>query len=125
MIGASADSMPHPAGGIEHDGFPKTGLLQADQQNPSFPDLDKAVSNYRFKLRILESGRVLALGDGIAWISGLPSASMEELLIFEEGSRGLVFHLGMDRLGAILLEQTDQLTSGVLRPELSETSPAH
>jgi F-type H+-transporting ATPase subunit alpha len=79
------------------------------------PLLDRAaatVERYRLGLRVSEYGRVLSVGDGIAWISGLPSAAMDELLLFEEGSRGLVFHLGQQRLGAILLEQTPRLASG-------------
>jgi F-type H+-transporting ATPase subunit alpha len=74
--------------------------------------LAAGVDRYRFGLRVSEYGRVLSVGDGIAWISGLPSAAMDELLLFEDGSRGLVFHLGNQRLGAILLEQTPRLTSG-------------
>ncbi|CAL1239761.1 F0F1 ATP synthase subunit alpha [Candidatus Methylocalor cossyra] len=70
------------------------------------------VERYRPGLRLSEYGRVLAVGDGIAWIAGLPSAAMDELLRFADGSRGLVFHLGRQRLGAILLEQTPHLTSG-------------
>lgn len=70
------------------------------------------VANYHFNLRVAEYGRVLSLGDGIAWISGLPSAAMDEVLLFEDGSRGLVFHLGQDRLGAIVLDFTPRLTSG-------------
>lgn len=70
------------------------------------------VDRYRFGLRLEEYGRVLSVGDGITWIRGLPSAAMDELLSFEDGSRGLVFHLGGERLGAILLEQTARLTSG-------------
>lgn len=69
------------------------------------------ILDYDFRLRFSEFGRVLSLGDGIAWISGLPSATMDELLTFEDGSRGLVFHLGDDRLGAILLQQSPSLTS--------------
>lgn len=74
--------------------------------------LDEGVEHYRFGLRVSEYGRVLSVGDGIAWISGLPSAAMDELLWFEDGSRGLVFHLGRQRIGAILLEQSPRLTSG-------------
>jgi F-type H+-transporting ATPase subunit alpha len=70
------------------------------------------VDRYRFGLRVSEYGRVLSVGDGIAWISGLPSAAMDELLLFEDGSRGLVFHLGQQRLGAILLEHAPRLCSG-------------
>ena len=37
-------------------------------------DLPDSLSNYRFGLRIAETGTVSEVGDGIVWISGLPSA---------------------------------------------------
>ena len=55
---------------------------------------------------------MVSVGDGIAWISGLPSARMDETLRLEDGSSALVFHLARDKLGAILLCQTEQLTAG-------------
>ena len=55
---------------------------------------------------------MLSVGDGIAWIDGLPTAAMDELLELEDGSRALVFHLKSERLGAILLYQTECLTAG-------------
>ncbi|HJV26198.1 MAG TPA: F0F1 ATP synthase subunit alpha [Aromatoleum sp.] len=70
---------------------------------------------YDLKLRVAEQGRVISVGDGIAWIDGLPSAAMDEVLRFEDGSRGLVFHLGAERIGAILLNQGSgerELTAG-------------
>lgn len=70
------------------------------------------LQHYRYRLRISEQGSVISVGDGIAWISGLPSAGMDEMLDLEDGSRALVFHLGRARVGAILLEQTAQLTAG-------------
>lgn len=69
---------------------------------------------YRLGLRIVEQGRVRSVGDGIVWIEGLPSAAMEEILWLEDGSRALVFHLGKDRLGGILLMQTLRLTAGTI-----------
>jgi len=60
---------------------------------------------YDPQLRLVEQGRVISVGDGIAWVDGLPSAAMEDVLRFENGSRGLVFHLGAKRIGAILLNQ--------------------
>ncbi|BBA33537.1 ATP synthase F0F1 subunit alpha [Methylocaldum marinum] len=78
----------------------------------SLARLGEQVEHYRFGLRLEEYGKVLSVGDGIAWIRGLPSAAMDELLMFGDGSRGLVFHLGNQRLGAILLEQTVGLASG-------------
>jgi F-type H+-transporting ATPase subunit alpha len=70
------------------------------------------VSGYHPRLRLAEQGKVAAVGDGIAWIEGLPSAAMDEILRFEDGSEALVFHLGRGRIGAILLHQSDRLTAG-------------
>jgi len=65
--------------------------------------------DYRLALRMGERGRVLSVGDGVAWIEGLPSAGMEELLRTEDGSTALVFHLAPERIGAILLEEAPGL----------------
>jgi F-type H+-transporting ATPase subunit alpha len=46
--------------------------------------------DYRFGLRALEQGTVVSVGDGIAWIEGLPSAAMDDILDLEDGSRALV-----------------------------------
>lgn len=70
------------------------------------------LENYQFALRISEQGSVVSIGDGIAWISGLPSATMDEILNFEDGSKGMVFDLTPDRIGAVLLKETEQLTAG-------------
>jgi len=68
---------------------------------------------YRFGLRITEQGSILSIGDGVARISGLPSASMEEILDFEDGSRAVVFSLDRDAIGAVLLEQGSGLSAGI------------
>ena len=68
---------------------------------------------YPFRLRISERGYVAGIGDGIAWIRGLPSAQLEELLGFADGSTGLVFQLGKDLLGAILLSQSHGVNAGM------------
>ncbi len=70
--------------------------------------------HYRFGLRVDEQGTVVAVGDGIAWIEGLPSAAMDEILDLEDGSRAMVFQLETHVLGAILLEQTSRLTAGTI-----------
>ena len=68
--------------------------------------------NYQLDLRVTEQGTVVSVGDGISWIKGLPSASIEDILIFADGSRGMVFDLNRDRIGAILLYETENLTAG-------------
>lgn len=70
------------------------------------------LSRYRYGLRLSEQGTVGSVGDGIVWISGLPSARMDEIVRLEDGSSALVFHLARDKVGAILLHQTERLTAG-------------
>ncbi|NJD07778.1 MAG: F0F1 ATP synthase subunit alpha [Methylococcaceae bacterium] len=71
------------------------------------------LDTYRLDLRIAEQGRVISVGDGIAWISGLPSAAMNDLLALEDGSQALVFDLNRDALGAMLLRESSGLTAGM------------
>ena len=70
------------------------------------------LSSYQPGLRVTEQGTVVSVGDGISWIKGLPSAAIDDILIFADGSRGMVFDLNRDRIGAILLYATDALTAG-------------
>lgn len=67
---------------------------------------------YRFGLRIAERGVLAAVGDGIAWIKGLPSAAMNDILRFDDGSWAVVYDLTENRIGAVLLHQTERLTAG-------------
>ncbi|BAN36866.1 ATP synthase F0F1 subunit alpha (plasmid) [Sulfuricella denitrificans skB26] len=76
--------------------------------------LARRVEDYRFTLRLGEKGRVASVGDGIAWVYGLPSAAAEEILHFEDGSRGMVFELQKERLGVILLDPEANVASGSL-----------
>jgi len=70
------------------------------------------LESYRPRLRVREQGAVVSLGDGIAWIRGLPSAAVEEVLEFGDGSRAVVFDLERDLVGAVLLHQGGALTAG-------------
>ncbi|MCG6942661.1 MAG: F0F1 ATP synthase subunit alpha [Thiohalocapsa sp.] len=69
------------------------------------------LQDYALALRVTEQGSVVSVGDGIAWISGLPSAAVDEVLYFGDGSRGIVFDLERDLVGAVLLHQTQALTA--------------
>jgi len=71
------------------------------------------LERYQFGLRVTETGHVAAVGDGIAWISGLPSAAIDDVLQLEDGSRAMVFDLNEQQIGAILLTETAALTAGI------------
>jgi len=69
------------------------------------------LKHYNFTIRATELGSVVSVGDGIVWIRGLPSAAIDEVLSTEDGSRAMVFHLAEELVGAILLEQTENLAA--------------
>lgn len=92
-------------------------MMNIPEMSPTISPLARQrawLRGYRFQARITELGRVLSVGDGIAWIAGLPSAAIDEVLLLEDGSRALVFHLTENLVGVILLDQTDKLTAGTV-----------
>ena len=77
-----------------------------------FNTVDDWLSSYQLDVKLSEVGNVISVGDGIAWISGLPTATLDEIMVFEDGSRGVVFELTEDLIGAVLLHETAALTAG-------------
>jgi F-type H+/Na+-transporting ATPase subunit alpha len=57
-------------------------------------------------------GRVSEVGDGIARVSGLPDAAVNELLEFEDGSVGLALNLDEDSIGAVVLGEASAIEEG-------------
>ncbi len=57
-------------------------------------------------------GRVLEVGDGIARVSGLPDAAVNEMLRFENGLIGLALNLDEDSIGAVVLGDVDHIEEG-------------
>ena len=70
------------------------------------------LARYEPGLRVTEQGSLVSVGDGITWIRGLPSAAVDEILSFGDGSQGICFGLERDLVGAVLLHQTQGLTAG-------------
>jgi F-type H+-transporting ATPase subunit alpha len=52
-------------------------------------------------------GRVLEVGDGIARVSGLPDAAVNELLEFEGGTLGLALNLDEESIGCVILGESE------------------
>ena len=57
-------------------------------------------------------GRVAEVGDGIARVSGLPDAAVNELLEFEDGSVGLALNLDEESIGAVVLGDSSAIEEG-------------
>ncbi|HEY9148400.1 MAG TPA: F0F1 ATP synthase subunit alpha [Gammaproteobacteria bacterium] len=71
------------------------------------------LQSYRYGIRLTEQGQVVSVGDGITWIAGLPSAQMDGLVVFADGSRAMVFDLNQEMVGAVLLDESQHLASGM------------
>jgi F-type H+-transporting ATPase subunit alpha len=61
---------------------------------------------------IEEVGIVSEAGDGIARVEGLPSAMANELLEFEDGTRGLALNLDVREIGVVILGDFSKIEEG-------------
>ena len=59
-----------------------------------------------------EVGRVSDAGDGIAHVEGLPSVMANELLQFEDGTRGLALSLDVREIGVVVLGEFSGIEEG-------------
>jgi len=59
-----------------------------------------------------EVGTVTECGDGIARVEGLPSAMANELLEFEDGTRGLALNLDVREIGVVILGEFSKIEEG-------------
>jgi len=74
--------------------------------------LKKNLEDYESDVAARTVGRVSEIGDGIARVSGLPDAAVNELLEFEDGSVGLALNLDEDSIGAVVLGDTSAIEEG-------------
>jgi F-type H+-transporting ATPase subunit alpha len=74
--------------------------------------LRRNIADYRPGITREQVGRVLSVGDGIARVSGLADAAVNELLEFESGAVGLALNLDEDSIGAVVLGAVDDIDEG-------------
>ena len=71
--------------------------------------LRRHVTDYSPTVGAEQVGRVVEVGDGIARVSGLPGAKVNELLEFEDGTLGLAMNLDEETIGAVVLGSVDSI----------------
>lgn len=76
------------------------------------PLLKDNLTNWTPKALAEEIGTVLTVGDGIATVSGLENACYGEILVFEDGTRGMVQDLKRDQIGCILFGDDREILQG-------------
>jgi len=65
--------------------------------------LRRHVTEYTSEVSTEQVGRIVEVGDGIARVSGLPGAAVNELLEFDDGTLGLALNLDEETIGAVIL----------------------
>jgi F-type H+-transporting ATPase subunit alpha len=71
--------------------------------------LRKHVTDFDPTVTAEQVGRVVEVGDGIARVSGLPEAKVNELLEFEDGTMGLAMNLDEETIGCVVLGSVDNI----------------
>lgn len=78
-----------------------------------FAGFDAALSGFRPPLRWVETGRVTAVGQGVARIQGLPGVAAMEQVCFADATPGIAFDLGPEEVGVVLLRGQGGLQAGL------------
>ncbi len=65
--------------------------------------LRRHVEEYTPEVGTEQVGRIVEVGDGIARVTGLPGAAVNEILEFEDGTEGLALNLDEETIGAVVL----------------------
>ena len=76
------------------------------------PLLKETVRTWTPRALAQEIGTVLTVGDGIARVDGLSGAAYGEILLFEDGVRGMVQDLSEDSVGCILFDGDASVSAG-------------
>ncbi|MGO9909937.1 MAG: F0F1 ATP synthase subunit alpha, partial [Acidimicrobiales bacterium] len=74
--------------------------------------LQRHISDFNPDVRAEQIGRISEVGDGIARVTGLPNAQVNELLEFSDGTVGLALNLDEETIGAVVLGSVDALEEG-------------
>jgi F-type H+-transporting ATPase subunit alpha len=61
------------------------------------------IAKYSSSVNYHEEGRVLFVSDGIAFVSGLSNVMLNEIVEFENGTKGIALNLEMNTVGIIIL----------------------
>ena len=81
---------------------------------PVIEALGECATRVSHHVRLTDVGTVQRIGDGVAKLSGLPSARTEELVTFPTGVQGMVLNLEREGIDVILLGSDEGIQGGDL-----------
>ncbi len=74
--------------------------------------LREEIKNFGSDSEITEVGQVLSIGDGIARIYGLDNVQAGEMVMFDDGTRGMALNLEDDNVGVVLFGSDANIKEG-------------
>ncbi len=74
--------------------------------------LRNSISNFDLKAEKREIGFVISVGDGIVQMNGLDHAMYGEVILFDNGVKGMVQNIARDRVGVILFDNEGDIVEG-------------
>ena len=72
------------------------------------------IENYKKRAEMLETGKVILVGDGIARVYGLQKCMANELLEFEDGSVGMAQNLEKETVSVAILSNENNIKEGTI-----------
>ena len=69
--------------------------------------LKKQIEGFKTETELQEVGTVLQVGDGIARIYGLSEVQANEMIEFDNGTKGIILNLEEDNVGVVLFGDTE------------------
>ena len=55
--------------------------------------IKEQIKKYQHKIELLDTGKVISIGDGVAMVYGLKNAMLSELVVFPNDVYGMVLNL--------------------------------
>ncbi len=80
--------------------------------NDILNEIDKKIQELEASSKRANTGKVVALADGVARVSGLSDAMYNEMIAFKNGIFGIALNLGENEVGCVLLGDTSSLNEG-------------
>ncbi len=74
--------------------------------------IKERITSYDLDVKATEEGKVLAIADGIASVSGLENTQLGELLVFPENTYGMALNLESNFIGAIIFGSYSHINEG-------------
>ena len=91
----------------------KQAIRAAVSKNANvMPMIREAVQNFTPSPEGEQVGTVLTVGDGIATVSGLPNAEYGEILVFENGLKGMILDLKEEEIGCVIFGDDADIMQG-------------